>query len=216
VSGTRARPRRPAARRRAPKRYDRDYFDRWYRRSRLGLGRVEFVRRKVALAVAAAEYVLQRPLRSVLDVGCGEAPWRAPLRRLRPGVRYLGVDSSEYVVRRFGKRRNIRRGSLRELDRMRLGGPFDLVVCSDVLHYVATADVRRGLRALKRTTRGILFIEAFTAGDDLEGDDHEFQRRSLRTYRRLFRRAGLIPLGLHLYLPWERGVRLVELELTTP
>jgi hypothetical protein len=45
--------------------------------------------RKVALAVASAEYYLERPIRSVLDIGCGEGAWRAPLLKLRPKVEYL-------------------------------------------------------------------------------------------------------------------------------
>ena len=48
------------------KRYDQSYFDRWYRRG--GIGGARRLARKVALAVATAEYHLERPLRSVLDV----------------------------------------------------------------------------------------------------------------------------------------------------
>ena len=53
------------------KRYDRAYFDHWYRGRNRVSSRDE-VRRKVALAVAACEYFIRHPLRSVLDVGCGE------------------------------------------------------------------------------------------------------------------------------------------------
>ena len=87
------------------KRYDRDYFDRWYRRG--GIGGARRLARKVALAVAMAEYQLERPVRTVLDIGCGEGAWRAPLLKLRPDARYLGFDSSEYAVRRFGRQRNL-------------------------------------------------------------------------------------------------------------
>jgi hypothetical protein len=38
------------------KRYDRDYFDRWYRDG--GIGGRQRLARKVALAVATAEYML--------------------------------------------------------------------------------------------------------------------------------------------------------------
>jgi hypothetical protein len=65
------RPARPARRARA-KLYDRAYFDRWYRDPRTRIHVRAAVERKVALAVATTEYLLQRPLRSVLDVGCGE------------------------------------------------------------------------------------------------------------------------------------------------
>ncbi len=62
--------------------YDQAYFQRWYRDS--GLDDPRQLARKVALAVSTAEYYLQREVRSVLDIGCGEGAWWAPLRKLRP------------------------------------------------------------------------------------------------------------------------------------
>ena len=59
------------------KQYDAAYFRRWYR-GPPATPRAELAR-KVAMAVAIAEFYLQRPIRSVLDVGCGEAAWRGPL-----------------------------------------------------------------------------------------------------------------------------------------
>ena len=81
------------------KRYDQSYFDRWYRDG--GIGDRARLARKVLLAVATAEYHLERPIRTVLDIGCGEGPWRAPLLKARPGVRYLGFDGSEYAIARY-------------------------------------------------------------------------------------------------------------------
>ena len=131
------------------KRYDAEYFERWYRRSNIGVGQREFVARKVRLALAAAEYVLGRHARNVLDVGCGEGPWRAILRRLRPGISYLGVDSSTYAVARYGRTRRLRLGGLSDLAHMRLARRYDLVVCSDVLHYVSDADARSPVPAVE-------------------------------------------------------------------
>ena len=87
------------------KTYDRSYFDRWYRDA--GIGGRQRLQRKVSLAVATAEYHLERPIRSVLDIGCGEGAWRAPLLKMRPKLRYLGFDSSDYAVQRYGPRRNL-------------------------------------------------------------------------------------------------------------
>src|SRR3546814_1381895 len=87
------------------KQYDRKYFDRWYRCG--GIGGRQRLARKVALAVATAEYHLERPLRSVLDIGCGEGAWRAPLLKLRPAAQYLGFDSSECAITRYGRHRNL-------------------------------------------------------------------------------------------------------------
>jgi 2-polyprenyl-3-methyl-5-hydroxy-6-metoxy-1,4-benzoquinol methylase len=68
------------------KQYDREYFDKWYRDPRHAVSSRQVLARKVALAVAVAEYYLCRPLRDVLDVGCGEGVWRKPLLALRPDV----------------------------------------------------------------------------------------------------------------------------------
>jgi len=162
------------------------------------------VRRKVRLAVAAAEYVLGRPVRSVLDVGCGEGAWRPLLKRLRPGVQYVGVDSSEYVVRRYGKRRGIRQGTLGGLNRLGLKRQFDLVVCADVLEYVSTPEVKAALAHLRRLTGGLAYIEAFAVTDDMVGDREQWHYRSAPAYRELFREAGLVACGLHCYVPRER------------
>lgn len=198
------------------KRYDARYFERWYRRSRVGVGAGEFVGRKVRLAVSAAEYLLGREIANVLDVGCGEAPWRAHLKALRPAIAYTGLDSSEYAVRRYGRARNIRRASVREVGTLGLRGPYDLVVCADVLHYVPIAEVRVGLAAMRALAGGVAFIEAFTSADAIEGDRAAFQRRSPAVYRTLFAQAGWLPLGMHLYATREMSGTLVALERATP
>ena len=194
------------------KQYDARYFERWYRRSRVGVGAREFVARKVRLAVAAAEYLHGREIKSVLDVGCGEAPWRAILKRLRPGLAYTGVDSSEYAVSRYGRTRGIRAGSVGTLGELGLRGRYDLVVCADVLHYVPTVEARRGLAVMHALCGGAAFIEAFTSVDKIEGDRAAFQRRTPAAYRALFRVAGFVPLAMHLYATHEMSRTLVALE----
>lgn len=194
------------------KTYDRAYFDRWYRHSRYAVIHGDVLERRVRLALAAAEYLLERRIRTVLDVGCGEAPWRAILRRLRPRLRYTGVDSSEYAVRRFGKRRNIRHGRFGELGKLALRGPYDLIVCSDVLHYVTSRELLPGLTALRKLLGGVAFIELFTAEDEVMGDDVEFHERPGARYRRLFRAAGLTPIGLHCWVGPEMVGQLLRFE----
>ena len=99
-----------------------------------------------ALAVTTAEYFLRRPVGNVLDVGCGEGAWLPHLRALRPRVQYLGLDSSDYAVERFGRARNIRKATFGDLPKLKLG-VYDLVVCSDVLHYVPDPALRAALDA---------------------------------------------------------------------
>src|SRR6185369_14570518 len=82
------------------KTYDEAYFAKWYHDPRTRVHTPQSVRRKVRMVVGVAEYFLRRKVRSVLDVGAGEGAWRAELRRLRPEIRYVGIDPSEYVLRR--------------------------------------------------------------------------------------------------------------------
>jgi SAM-dependent methyltransferase len=196
----------------APKTYDRRYFDRWYRVSRHAIFHAGMLPRRVQLAVSAAEYLLERPIRSVLDIGCGEGRWRPLLLRARPRLHYQGIDSSEYAVRRFGRRRNIRFGRFGDIGRMGLRRSFDLIVCADVLHYVPRAEARAGLRGIARLLGGVAFIELFTSEDDSLGDDAGFMQRSRASYLRMFRAAGLIPMGLHCYTGRALRDRLVSLE----
>ena len=180
------------------KRYDQDYFDRWYRHG--GIGGRQRLARKVALAVASAEYMLERSLRTVLDVGCGEGAWRAPLLKLRPRAEYLGFDSSEYAVARYGRSRNLRFARFGDFAQLRPCPPADLLVCSDVLHYLPTRELDRGLPALADLCGGVAFIEVFAREDETEGDDHDFQPRPAAFYRRRLRAVGLQPLGSHCWL----------------
>ena len=181
------------------KRYDEAYFDRWYRHPRTRVITPGDVARKARLAIAAAEYVLDRPVRSVLDVGAGEGTWRRALRAVRPRVRYTGVDPSEYAVRRYGSRRNIRLGRFDTLDELSLGGPFDLVVCVGVMNYLSTRELDRGLRAIADLVAGVAFLEIWTTEDEIVGDRTGWYHRPPSYYRRLLARAGLVGCGLHCY-----------------
>lgn len=183
----------------ANKRYDQTYFDRWYRNPTTRVIRPGDVERKARLAVGAAEYLLGRPVRSVLDVGAGEGSWRRALRAIRPRVRYTGVDPSEYAVRRFGKRRGIRLGAFDTLDEIGLDGPFDLVVCVGVMNYLGTRELERGLESIATMLAGIAFLEIWTTDDDIVGDRQGWHDHLPAYYRRLARKAGLVPCGLHCY-----------------
>jgi len=195
-----------------PKTYDASYYDRWYHDPRTRVTARTLVRRKAALAVAATEQLLEHPVRNVLDIGCGEAPWRGALLGLRPRLRYTGVDPSAWAAKRWGESRGVLHGGLSDLERLPLAGPFDLVVCSDVLHYVPDAEVRRGVAAMAALARGLLWLEAFTSEDDFEGDVEGFRPRPARWYRAAFRRAGLVSLGLWLHASPAIAPRVAALE----
>lgn len=193
------------------KTYDRAYFDTWYRKQ--GIGGAQRLRRKVALAVAMAEYHLERPIRTVLDIGCGEGAWRAPLLALRPRAQYLGFDSSTYAIERHGRRRNLHFARFADFAHLRPCPPVDLLVCSDVLHYVPTRELDRGLPGLAELCGGVAFLEAFTREDETEGDDVGFIGRPARFYRERFAALGLRFVGSHCWLAPGRAEDAAALEL---
>ena len=193
------------------KRYDRAYFDKWYR-GRRRITTDAGLRRKVTLAVAETEYFIRKPLRSVLDVACGEGAWFPHLKALRPHASYRGVDPSEYTVAAFGKSRNIAQGSFGELASLHLRGKYDLIVCSDALHYIHEDEIRAGLPELLRVAGGVLFLEVLTREDDIAGDLEGLIRRSSGWYRRLFASAGLAQVGPYTWLSPALRDEAAELE----
>lgn len=195
------------------KQYDQAYFDKWYRVRRSQVTTRSELERKVSMVVATTEFVLGRRVGSVLDVGCGEGSWQPVLQKLRPGSRYAGIDSSEYAVRRYGRRRSIRLGSFEALDRAGLDDGYDLIVCCDVLHYLTAAQLRSGLPLIADHLDGVSYLEAYTRSDEISGDMDGFIRRAPRAYRRLFHRAGLVPIGMQCYAPESVRSMLTALEL---
>ena len=193
--------------------YDEAYFAKWYSDPHTRVHTPEAVRRKVRMVVGIAEYFLRRKIRSVLDIGAGEGAWRAELRRLRPRVRYRGVDASEYVVRKHGRRRNISLGRFEDLPALALGSGYDIIVCADVIQYVPDAALKCGVQHIATLLNGVTFLESYTTGDEMEGDLAGWHPRSKAQYRRIFAAAGLVGCGLHCYVASELAERAVELEL---
>ena len=197
---------------RPAKQYDLAYFDRWYRDPPRRVITPVPLARRAAWSIATAEYVLSRPVRSVLDVGCGEGHWAPVIRRLRPRARYVGVDPSPYVIGRFGTRRHIVCGTIAALDGLPLGGPFDLIVCCAMLNYLEPSDVARGLRQISGQLRGVAHIELFVRGDPVDGDFRGWHWYTRPWADRAIRRAGLVPIGLHCYVGRDLARELCALE----
>jgi SAM-dependent methyltransferase len=200
----------------AHSRFDAAYFERWYRHPRHRVRTPAKIARLAAMTVSVAEYVLDRPIRTVLDIGAGEGHWLGHLRRLRPRVRYVGVEPSAYAVARFGRARNLRQGTLGTLDvpsleRFAPDG-FDLIVACGVLNYVPEPELQAGLRALRGLSAGVAFLELFAEGDELTGDIPP-NRRPPAWYRRVLAGAGFVPCGMHLYVTREVSRTCTALEL---
>jgi SAM-dependent methyltransferase len=193
-----------------PKRtFDRAYFDRWYRHPVCRVKSRAELEREVEFVLRATEYILGRPVHSVLDVGCGEGNWHPLLMARRPTLRYTGVDPSEYAVRRWGKRRNIHLGSV---DHLGVDGEFDLVLCCGVLNYLDPPTLIPGIQAMARRVGGMAYFDMYTASDAITGDTRGAKRRSASWYRAVIKRAGLTPCGMHLYASRATADQLVSLE----
>ncbi len=194
------------------KRYDRKYFQHWYHDRRTRVNTHAEVRRKVALAIATTEYFIRRQLRTVLDIGCGEGGWLGHLQAFRPRVKYTGFDSSEYAVSRFGRERNIRLATFGDLPDMNLEA-YDLVVCSDVLHYVRDEEIRAGMATIARACEGVAFLEVLSAEDEVIGDLDAFIQRPSAWYRSTFRKAGLTQVGAYCWASPSLKDSIAELEV---
>lgn len=194
------------------KKFDDSYFEKWYRHPQHRIGTATDLARTVTFAVGAAEYVLAKPIRSMLDAGAGEGRWQPQLKRIRPSARYYGVDPSEYAVRRFGKRRNITRGTLDDLPVLFPERKFDLVVSCSVINYLSRDTMIRAINRIAERTGGLAYLEIFATEDDVEGDTNGWQSETRASYLRIIRQAGLIPCGLHCYIPTDNASTLVALE----
>ena len=194
------------------KTYDRKYYDRWYRDPKHRVRTPQDLRRKIAMVVGVAEHLMQRRVRSALDIGCGEGEWRVELEKLRPAIRYLGIDSSEYVVDRFGKSRNIKLGSVSQVDEIAGRRAWDLVICSDVLHYVPDDEVEEALPIMALLCEGVAFVDVMTTEDEPTGDTEGFLLRPAAWYRQRIAAAGLAGVGMQCYVGPALAEVVLELE----
>jgi SAM-dependent methyltransferase len=176
------------------KRYDEKYFARFYRDPRHRVTTPAALARRVALVVAMAEEVMERRVETVLDIGCGEARWRAPLLKLRPKLRYTGLETSEYALDRYARSRNIRPLGFADLGQLR--GSWDLVLCVDVLHYLAPWEIERGLASIPNLIAGLAHLDVTTREDRPSGDLDRWKSRPRSWYERKFEQAGLVPIGM--------------------
>jgi len=169
-----------------------DYYRRYYFDPRTAVATRTEMRARARLIAAAVAYA-GLPVRRMLDAGCGIGVLGRELRRALPRAHYTGLESSEYLCRRYGWRRG-------RIEDYRTRSPFDLVVCYDVLQYLASAQAVRALANLARLTRGVLYFSALTRGDferncDRERTDADVHLRPAGWYRtrlkRHFREAGL-------------------------
>jgi SAM-dependent methyltransferase len=186
------------------RRFDAAYYARYYGELRLAANVETLVR-----FVSAYLDHLGVGVETILDFGCGQGFWRAPLERAYPSARYTGVELSEHACETHGWVR----GSV--VDHVHEPGA-DLVVCQGVLQYLSDAEARAAIRNLARHTRGALYLEALTREDwkfncDQTATDGDVHLRPAAWYREQLRKQ-FKSCGGGLFLPRDSPVVLFELE----
>jgi SAM-dependent methyltransferase len=189
-------------------RFDRRYYDRYYRNPRT---RVQSAREVAVLGRFVCAYLehLGQPIRRVLDAGCGLGYWRAVITEHCPNARYTGIEVSEYLCDELGWER----ASVADY---RPRGRFDLVICQGVLQYLDDKEAAAAIDNLGRICRGALYLEALTTEDwrdncDRRATDGHVHLRSARFYRRRLARA-FRACGGGLYLHGDSPAVLYALE----
>jgi SAM-dependent methyltransferase len=161
--------------------FDQAYYQRFYFDPRTAVTTRAEMSARAALIAAAVNYA-GLPVRRILDAGCGVGLLRAPLLRRLPRAQYVGLEASAYLCKRYGWRQGTVQ-TLRGTER------FDLVICYDVLQYLAAAEARQSIGNLARVCRGALYFGALTRGDwrnncDQSRTDHIPGLRPASWYRR--------------------------------
>jgi len=151
-------------------------------------------------------------VKRVLDAGCGLGHLRRPVREFFPRARYVGLETSDWLCRRYGWTRG-------SIARYAPKQPFDLVFCHDVLQYLEDREAIRALRNLSRLSRGALYFSVLTQEDWRRNADQSrtdsgvhlrpadwYKARLARHFRPLggglMVRRGFDPLLWELERPW--------------
>ena len=181
-----------------PDRFDKAYYDRYYRNPGTRVCSPGEVQRQGDFVVAYLRH-LEVPVRSVIDIGCGLGRLLSTLAEALPKAHALGVESSAYLCAELGWES----GTLPDYPTHR---QYDLVVCYDVLSYLEDNDAAEAIKTLRELTRRALYFGALTLEDrelcDPVRTDTDVHLRSNRWYRhRLGRHFEPVGGGLWLRKP---------------
>ena len=196
----------------SPERFDAGFYRRFYLDPRTRVvTRAEMARRAEFIAAFARHG--RQPVRRILDVGCGLGLMRAPLLRFFPRASYTGLEASAYLCERHGWQQ----GSAATFNAAR---PFDLVICHDVLQYLADREAAAALRNLARLCRGVLHFGVLTTEDwelycDRRCTDRDVHLRPGAWYRRRLA-PSFINAGSGMFVRRGAPVHLWELDQLEP
>ena len=147
------------------------YFKKFYLSSATRVVTASEMRSRAAL-IAAVLRQCQIPVRRILDAGCGIGLLRKPFAEFFPRARYVGLEASDYLCRRF----HWVPGSIVDYAPR---APADLVVCYDVLQYLPDEQAARAIANFSRLTRSALYVSALTKEDWRENCDRSRTDRAV-------------------------------------
>jgi 2-polyprenyl-3-methyl-5-hydroxy-6-metoxy-1,4-benzoquinol methylase len=192
-----------------PSAFDREFFDRFYRKPATRASGPEDFRRVSRFLLAYLDY-LEIEVRTVLDLGCGLGRWKDALEAHDSRIRYTGVDISPWACQTYGWHRA-------SVEEFRSDRRYDLVICQDVLPYLPKPRLARAIDNIATLCRGAAYLQVVTDEDwtrdvcDPKRTDMSMYRHSAAWYRRRIGRH-FFNCGGGLFLPRDGETVLWELE----
>ena len=191
-------------------RFNPAFYQRFYANPRTRVTTQGEMARRAGVVAALVAH-LDLPVRRILDAGCGLGWMRRPLLKAFPRAVYEGLEVSEHLCKRLGW---INESLAAYKPRAR----FDIVICHDVLQYLADHEARRALANLGRLCRGALYFHAPTTEDwkdnaDLSCSDADIHLRDADWYRQRLEQ-DFQPLGFGMHV--RNGVPVIRWELENP
>ena len=177
-------------------RFDRAYYRRYYLDTHTRVAEPAYYRR-LAKFIGAYSDLLDIPVRSMLDIGCGTGALQKPLSAQFKRADYVGIDDSAYACEQYGWIKACASDFVS--DRR-----FDLVICHDVMQYLNDANALKAIKNFARLSTKLVYFSVLTKEDwrrnvDQRLTDGEVFLRPANWYRRLLK-SNFRNLGGGLYL----------------